>query len=209
MASLRLGSAGDFGCHILDPVFKALKLTAPLELTASAPALLPETWTDRAEVRYKFPATEFTTGPTINVTWYDAVDLKLPREKFTHLPADFKLPTNGSILIGEKGSILIPHWAPPTFFATDGSTPGGLPKLESVDHYVQFADACRGQAQTTSAFDYAGPLTETVLLGTVAIRVPEKLLVWNSETMRITNMPAVEQWLSKPYRNGWEPKWIA
>ncbi|MCC6511747.1 MAG: gfo/Idh/MocA family oxidoreductase, partial [Pirellulaceae bacterium] len=63
--------------------------------------------------------------------------------------------------------------------------------------------------ETTSHFDYSGPLTETVLLGTVAIRVPGKLLMWNSDTMRFTNMPAAEQWLNKPYRSGWEPTWIA
>ena len=203
------GQLGDFGCHILDPVFKALKLTAPLELTATAPKLLAESWTDRAEVRYKFPATEYTVGPTIPVTWYDAVGAAPPRERFKHLPADFKLPTSGSILVGDKGSLVIPHWAPPKLFPVDAVAKDSLPKMESVDHYVQFADACRGQGQTTSSFDYSGPLTETVLLGTVAIRVPEKLLVWNSDTMRITNMPAAEQWLTKPYRSGWEPKWIA
>ncbi len=201
------GQIGDFGCHILDPVFKALKLTAPLELTASAPALLAETWTDRAEVRYKFPATEYTVGPTIPVTWYDAVGAAPPREKLTHIPADFKLPGSGSVLVGEKGSMVIPHHAQPKLFPLDAFESDKLPKIESVDHYVQFADACRGQGQTTSAFDYSGPLTETVLLGTVAIRVPEKLLTWNSETLRITNMPAAEPWLTKPYRKGWEPQW--
>ena len=203
------GQLGDFGCHILDPVFKALKLTAPLELTASAPQLLPESWTDRAEVRYKFPATEYTVGPTINVTWYDAVGVTPPRENLKHLPADFKLPVSGSVLVGETGSLVIPHWAAPKLFTQDGQLKDSLPKVESVDHYVQFADACRGEGQTTSLFEYAGPLTETVLLGTVAIRVPEKLLKWNSETMRVTNMPAADQWLTKPYRTGWEPKWLA
>ncbi len=203
------GQLGDFGCHILDPVFKALKLNAPLELTASAPALLPESWTDRAEVRYKFAGTEYTQAPSINLTWYDAVGVTPPRDKFKHLPADFKLPAAGSVLIGEKGSLVIPHWAAPKLFTVDGQLKEGLPKEASVDHYVQFADACRGQTQTTSAFDYSGPLTEAVLLGCIAIRVPEKLLVWNSETLRFTNMPAADQWLSKPYRTGWEPHWIA
>lgn len=202
------GQLGDFGCHILDPVFKALKLTAPLEITATAPQLKAESWTDRAEVRYKFPATDYTAGPSLSVTWYDAAGVTPPREKLTHLPADFKLPGAGSVLVGEKGSLVIPHWATPKLFPADTFPADSLRKEESVDHYVQFADACRGQGSTTSAFDYAGPLTETVLLGTVAIRVPEKLLAWNSETMRVTNMPAVDPWLTKPYRKGWEPVWI-
>ncbi len=203
------GQLGDFGCHILDPVFKSLKLTSPLEITATAPALKAETWTDRAQVRYKFPATEYTVGPTIAVTWYDEVGIKPPHEKLTHIPVDYKLPNAGSVLVGEKGSLVIPHVAAPKLFPVESFSEGKLPQVEGVDHYVQFADACRGVGSTTSSFDYSGPLTETVLLGTVAIRVPEKTLTWNAETMRFTNMPAAEQWLSKPYRNGWEPKWIA
>ena len=126
------GQLGDFGCHILDPVFKALKLTAPLELTASAPQLLAESWTDRAEVRYKFPATEYTVGPTIPVTWYDAVGAAPPRERFKHLPADFKLPVSGSVLVGDKGSLVIPHWAAPKLFPVDAVAKDSLPKIESV-----------------------------------------------------------------------------
>ena len=203
------GQLGDFGCHILDPVFKALQLTAPLELTASAPTLLAETWTDRAQVRYKFPGTAHTVQPSIDVTWYDAVGVKPPRDRLGPVPEDFPLPGAGSVLVGELGSLVIPHVAEPKLFLRDRATPSDLPKVEGVDHYVQFADACRGVGQTTSAFDFSGPLTETVLLGTVAIRVPEQKLVWNSETMRFTNMPAADQWLSKPYRKGWEPKWVS
>jgi predicted dehydrogenase len=203
------GQLGDFACHILDPVFKALKLTAPLEVTASAPALLAESWTDRAQVRYRFPATELTTGPSIKVTWYDAVGVQPPRDQLGQVPADFKLPQAGSVLIGEKGSLVIPHVAEPKFFPVDKSASQELPEVAGVDHYVQFADACRGEGATTSAFDYSGPLTETVLLGTVAIRVPEQTLAWSSETLRFTNMPAADQWLSKPYRAGWEPRWIS
>ena len=203
------GQLGDFACHILDPVFKALKLGAPTEVTASAPALLAESWTDRAQVRYSFPATEHTAGPTIKVTWYDAVGILPPRDQLGHVPADAKLPPAGSVLIGESGSLVIPHVAEPKLYPLDKFESQELPQLDGVDHYVQFADACRGEGQTTSAFDYSGPLTEAVLLGTVAIRVPEQKLTWNSETLRFTNMPAVQQWLSKPYRNGWEPQWIA
>ncbi|MGN6135868.1 MAG: Gfo/Idh/MocA family protein [Aureliella sp.] len=203
------GQLGDFGCHILDPVFKSLKLTAPLEVTASAPALLAETWTDRSQVRYRFPATEMTAGPSIKVTWYDAVGAQPPRDQLGDVPADAKLPGAGSVLVGEKGSLLIPHVAAPKLFPEEKFAGQDLTELPGVDHYVQFADACRGEGHTTSSFDYSGPLTETVLLGTVAIRLPEQTLAWSSETMRFTNLPAADQWLSKPYRSGWEPRWIS
>jgi hypothetical protein len=142
------------------------------------------------------------------VTWYDAVGVLPPRDGLGHVPTDYKLPGAGSVLIGEKGSLVIPHVGEPKLFPTENYKIDQLPKVEGVDHYVQWADACRGIGQTTSAFDYSGPLTETVLLGTVAIRFPEQKLQWNTQSMRIANFPAAETWLKKAYRKGWEPTWV-
>ncbi len=201
------GQLGDFGCHILDPVFKSLKLTAPTSLTAQAPAIMPESWTDRATVRYKFTGTEYTAEKTLPVTWYDAAGALPPRERLSDLPADFKLPSAGSVLIGEKGTLLIPHVAMPKIFPEAKFAADQLPIIEEVDHYTQWADACRGIGETTSHFDYAAPLTETVLLGTIGIRYPEQVLNWDSNSLKITNHEQAQQWLSKPYRKGWEPAW--
>lgn len=203
------GQIGDFACHILDPVFKALNLTAPLELSASAPSILAESWTDRAVVRYLFPGTQQTLGKTLPVTWYDAIGATPPMERLTGLPSDIKLPPAGSVLVGELGSLLIPHVAEPKLFPAEKYSQRELPKVEAVDHYVQWADACRGFGETTSAFDYSGPLTETALLGTIAIRYPEQKLAWDTQSLRITNHPAADKWLRKEYRAGWEPTWIS
>lgn len=202
------GQLGDFGCHILDPVFKSLKLGSPTALTATAPKLMPETWTDRATVRYDFPGTEYTFGPTIRVTWYDAVGASPNRELLSDIPAGYKLPGAGSVLVGEKGSLVIPHVAMPQLFPEEKFPVDTIPVVKEVDHYVQWADACRGVGQTTSHFDYAGPLTEAVLLGTIGIRFPEQELRWDSKALKITNHAKAQEWLSKPYRKGWEPTWI-
>ena len=77
------------------------------------------------------------------------------------------------MLVGEKGSLVIPHVAMPKLFPEEKFPAGVLPVIEGVDHYTQWADACLGEGKTTSHFDYAGPLTETVLLGTIGIRFPE------------------------------------
>ena len=61
---------------------------------------------------------------------------------------------------------------------------------------------------TTSHFEYAGPLTETILLGTIAIRHPEKSLQWDSEQMKLSGSEGVSALLTKSYRKGWEPSWI-
>jgi predicted dehydrogenase len=203
------GQIGDFACHILDPVFKALNLSAPLELTASAPPILAESWTDRAQVRYVFPGTQHTLEKTIAVTWYDAIGAQPPLERLTGLPADMKLPGAGSVLVGQEGSLLIPHVAEPKLFPIEKFAEKELPQVGHVDHYVQWADACRGLGETTSAFDYSGPLTETALLGTIAIRFPEQKLLWDTKSLKISNDPQAEKWLSKPYRSGWEPAWIS
>ncbi|EKJ98768.1 oxidoreductase, Gfo/Idh/MocA family [Rhodopirellula baltica SH28] len=202
------GQLGDFGCHILDPVFKALQIESPTKLTAEAPELMPETWTDRSTVRYEFPGTKYTAESTLPVTWYDAVGVSPPRERLGHIPVDAKLPGAGSVLVGEKGSLVIPHVAMPQLYMADQTLAEDLPVVSSVDHYTQWADACRGAAETTSHFDYAGPLTEAVLLGTIGIRFPGQELHWDTDSMQITNHAEAQRWITKPYRKGWEPAWV-
>ncbi len=200
------GQLGDFGCHILDPVFKALKLTSPLSVKGAAPPLHPESWTDRATVKYRFRPTEWTSGE-LDLTWYDAIGITPPRASFKDLPDDFQFPAAGSLLIGEKGSLLIPHVAMPKLFPLDKYPSKEQEILPEVNHYIQWADACRGLGATTSHFDYAGPLTETVLLGTIAIRFPETELLWDHDRGTITNHSSAQAWTSKKYRKGWEPAW--
>lgn len=202
------GQLGDFGCHILDPAFKSLKLRPPTRLTVQAPELLPKTWTDRCTVYYEFPGTEYTQGATLPVTWYDAVGATPPRESLGDIPADYQLPAAGSVLVGDKGSMVLPHVAMPQLFPEEKFPARELPVIEGVDHYTQWADACLGNAQTTSHFDYAGPLTEAVLLGTIGIRFPEQELTWDAEALKITNHPPANEWLTKAYRKGWEPAWV-
>lgn len=202
------GQLGDFGCHILDPVFKALELTAPTQIIADAPPIKPETWTDRATVRYTFPGTLRTANETLQVTWYDGDGVRPPRETLGDVPQSFELPTAGSVLVGEKGTLVIPHVAMPKLFPEDAYPADKVPQVDGVDHYVQWADACRGTGQTTSAFDYSGPLTETVLLGTVAIRLPGAPLQWDAANLQIPNSAAGQQLLTKTYAPGWEPAWV-
>lgn len=201
------GQLGDFGCHILDPVFKSLKLTAPSSLTVSAPPLMPDSWTDSATVKYHFPGTEYTAAKSLRLTWYDSVGALPPRELLADIPTDAKLPGAGSALVGELGTLVIPHVAMPKLYPVEKFPEGAMEVVKEVDHYVQWADACRGEGETTSHFDYAGTLTEAVLLGTVGIRFPETELQWDTASLRITNHAQAQQWVSKPYRKGWEPAW--
>ena len=197
------GQLGDFGCHILDPVFMALELTAPLSIEASAPPINTEVWTDSAQVRYVFPGTRRTAGKTIPVTWIDGPGHK-PVTQLKGVIDASQLPGSGSVLVGEKGALLIPHVGQPKLLPEDRFADAEYPQLDRQSHYILWADACRGEGQTNSHFGYAGNLTETILLGTIAIRLPETKLTWDAPSMRLTGHPKAAGMLTRRYRRGWE-----
>jgi hypothetical protein len=76
------------------------------------------------------------------------------------------------------------------------------PQVTAANHWEQFVEACLGHGQTTAHFDYAGPLTEAVLLGGVASRFPKRTLKWNAKQMRF-NVRAANQFIRREYRPGW------
>jgi len=202
------GQLGDFGCHILDPVFLALGLTAPLTVRAESSPLNREVWYTWSVVSYEFPGTDLTADKTLRLTWYDGAGKLPPPEKLGPL-GDGKWPAAGSLLIGEKGSLLVPHVAPPRLLPAASFADVVTEPVRGINHYTAWADACRGEGTTVSHFEYAGPLTETVLLGTVAIRVPGETLRWDPVALRVTNSPAADALIKKTYRKGWEPTWVS
>jgi hypothetical protein len=121
-----------------------------------------------------------------------------------------KLPGSGSILIGEKASLLLPHGgvSPPVVLVDGKPADVKLEPVPAVDHYGTWVEACRGSGKAASNFSYAGPLTETVLLGSVAIRTPGETLTWDAAGLAIPNNKSAHSLLRKEYRKGWEPKWV-
>jgi hypothetical protein len=129
-------------------------------------------------VTYQFPGTAYTTD-TLKWVWYDGEgapkkhrDLKLPNGE--------ELPNQGAMFIGEKGRLLVPHWAFPKLIVGKQYEKVDYPELEEVDHYHQFVDACMGKTETSAPFSYAARLTEAILLGVVANRFPNKKLHWDN-----------------------------
>jgi predicted dehydrogenase len=198
------GTFGDMGCHIYDPVFKALSLTAPLTVRSNGPTPSKWNWANNAMIEYVFPGTAFTDGKTVKVTWYDG-DQRPPKE-VKALIEDDNLPDQGSIFIGTKGVLLLPHIASPQLYPDAKFKDFKRPQIESHDHYIQFADACRGNGKTSAGFDYSGPLTESVLLGGVATRFPQTTLKWNAAKVQFDNEAQANQYLRRTYRKGWEIK---
>ena len=194
---------GDMGCHIYDPVFGALALTAPVAVRSEGPAPGPQNWSTDAIVHYTFPATPYTDGKTVKVTWYDG-DAKPPQEIQAVL-GERKLPDQGSIFIGTKGQMLLEHVAKPILLPEKQYEGFEMPKIDSVSHYHEFVDAVMGKGKTSTSFDYSGPLTEAVLLGPLATRFPNTTLEWNAKKMKFDHADA-NQWVKRTYRKGWEVK---
>ena len=102
------GTFGDMGCHIFDPVFKALELTSPLTLLSTGPAPSAHNWANNAVVHLTFPQTRQTVGPVVPITWYDG-DQRPAAEITSKWLGSQPLPDQGSLFIGEKGAMLLPH----------------------------------------------------------------------------------------------------
>ncbi|HEY1496867.1 MAG TPA: Gfo/Idh/MocA family oxidoreductase [Candidatus Solibacter sp.] len=195
---------GDMGCHILDPVFSALALSAPISVRSEGPAPNKESWALDSVIHYVFPATKFTEGKTVPLTWYDG-DARPPQE-VQALAGGRKLPGQGSLFIGTKGLMLLPHVGMPVLLPEEQYRGYEMPVLEVVSHYNQFVDAVLGNGKTTAGFDYSGPLTEAVLLGPLATRIPKTTLAWNSAKLKFTNSPEANQYIRTSYRDGWKVK---
>ncbi len=198
---------GDMGCHIYDPVFDALQLTAPLTVRSEGPAPSQQSWAINAVIHYVFPGTRFTEGKTVAVTWYDGDER--PPQEVKALIGSRRLPGQGSIFIGTKGVMLLPHIAMPVLLPEAQFKDYPMPTLEPVDHYHQFADAVLGKTKASTSFDYSGPLTEAVLLGPVATRFPKTTLEWNAGKMKFKNSPEATRFVRRTYREGWKIKGLS
>ncbi|HWR54504.1 MAG TPA: Gfo/Idh/MocA family oxidoreductase [Bryobacteraceae bacterium] len=198
------GTFGDMGCHIYDPVFDALQLTAPLSVRSEGPAPTEHNWAVNAVIRYVFPGTPFTAEKTVNVTWYDG-DERPPAE-VKALIGNVRMPGQGSIFIGTNGVMLLPHIGKPVLLPQEQFKDFSVPVLEPANHYFQFVDAVLGTAKASTAFDYSAPLTEVVLLGPVATRFPKTTLEWNAAKMKFENVREANRYIRRKYRSGWKFK---
>jgi predicted dehydrogenase len=195
------GTFGDMGCHIYDPVFKALALTAPLSVRSEGAAPNNHSWATDAVVRYLFPGTEFTAFNRINVTWYDGDQRPSPE---IVEQAGGRLPDQGSVFVGTDGVMVLPHVGKPKLLPEEEYEDFTMPIVTGANHWHQFVDAILGKEKTQANFDYAGPLTEAVLLGSVASRFPKTTLDWDAKKMKFTNVKEANQFVRRKYRKGWE-----
>lgn len=200
------GALGDMGCHIFDAPFWALKLGYPTTVEASFTPVNAETAPLAATVHYTFPERE--GRPEVRLTWYDGgLRPRRPPELEDGRPMGNK---NGGILfVGEKGTILAsdenaqdPRLIPETRMREYKQPAKTIPRVQGT-HEQDWIRACKGGTPAGSNFEYAGPLSEVVLLGNLAIRTGQKLH-WDGPNMKATNVPDAEQYIRGEHRKGWE-----
>ncbi|HEY2081653.1 MAG TPA: Gfo/Idh/MocA family oxidoreductase [Verrucomicrobiae bacterium] len=206
------GWSGDIGCHIFDAPWKGLGLTAPKSVVAevqdswrNSPARRGDTWPQTDHITWIFPGNESSGGKDLTVEWFDG-------EKFP--PADAQAiakalgfdeyPAEASLVIGTEGALLLPHQSAPQLYPKEKFKSVVRPQLKGPSHYHRFVNACLGGDATNSPFEKTGPMSEAIILGTVAIRVPGTVLEWDAARARITNSAEADRLLRRTYRKGWE-----
>lgn len=201
------GTFGDMGCHIFDPVFAALALTAPISIRSEGPAPNQWNWSINSIIHYEFPGTQYTEAKTVPITWYDGDER--PSKDVQAVLGNTPMPDQGSIFLGTKGVMLLPHIAVPKLLPEAEFKEYKFPKVQGESHNTQFINAVAGNGKTSTPFDYSGPLTESVLLGGVATRFPKTTLQWDAAKLQFTNCPEANPILRRTYRAGWEIKGLS
>lgn len=206
------GWSGDIGCHIFDAVWKGLGLTAPLTVRAEvqeswrqSPARRADTWPQMNHITWTFPGNALTAGKELTVEWYDG-DKYPPAEVQALARADgFKeYPGEAAMILGTEGALLLPHTSGARLLPREKFAARARTTFEPRNHYHHFVDGCLSGQLPESHFGQSGPMAEAIILGTVAIRVPDTTLQWDPAGLRIPNSAEANRLLRRTYRAGWE-----
>jgi predicted dehydrogenase len=200
------GALGDMGAHIMDQPFWALKLKSPVSVQASS-TVFSKDYAPAAEVvTYEFAAREGM--PPVTMTWWDG-GLMPPRPPELEQGRMVGDDGGGVFFRGDKGLLMC---------GTYGENPRLVPESRMQDFQrpdktiprspgirLEWFEAIKKGAKSTTDFAYSGALTETMLLANVAVRLKDKnmKLLWNGDKMEFTNLPEANELLHFPYRPGW------
>ena len=226
--SFGTGALGDMGCHIIDPAFKTAGLGYASEVECSVVDLYEQMWTPTyhpdsfpasSTLKFKFPGKN--GKPDVYLHWMDG---GLVPDRPAELGPDDPMGGDGggAIIVGTKGKMMC---------ETYGGNATLLPKSRSAEvntapvvkrvpegHYLQWVNACMagyGKNELSSSFEYAGPLTETILMGNLALRswnikddkgkfTGRKKLLWDAQNMKVTNYDEANQYVKRTYRDGYK-----
>ena len=227
------GALGDMACHIMDPIYRILPILYPDSVECSVATLWREMWNDTQNpdacpassiIHLNYPRTDGKGN--IKVSWFDGG--LLPQRPDELLPDEaFGNWDGGVLFVGTKGKLLLDCYGDnprllPTKLMKEKTMPKETIKRVPEGHYLQWVNACiagYGNAKTSSPFEYAGPFTESILIGNLALRsflmknpklkgwddkwLGRKKLLWDSKNMKVTNFDEANQFVKREYRDGW------
>lgn len=230
---------GDMGCHLIDATWRALDLGAPKSVVAevdwvwkegatwkaldakgtrpmgaevealkkSVAERQKENWPLSDHVTWTFPGGPRVDGAEMVIEWFDGEFL--PPEDVRTLEPGGTFFAEGTLVVGTEGAILQRTGGAPMLLPREKFQAHPKPDLPPRDHYEHFVDACLGKAETESHFAQTGPMTEAILLASIALRHPGQRLDWEPAAMKIPSFPEAERFLRRSYRDGWKVEGVA
>jgi predicted dehydrogenase len=208
------GAVGDMGCYSFDTLFRVLRLETPTSVEAcpckeyslvravTTLKVNNETFPHASIIRYHFPARG--DMPPVTITWYDGGMLP-PRPEEMETQQD--LDDEGMLFVGDKGKILCgfnganPRLIPDTKMKAFQQPPKTFPR--SVGHNQEWIDACKGGKPGGANFEFEARVTETLLLGNVAMCAGKKMIRWDGKNLKSPDLTDSEKYINPPYREGW------
>jgi predicted dehydrogenase len=222
------GALGDMACHTTNMPVMALKLWDPVAVTAvKNPGIFEgETYPASSALLFEFPEREGL--PACKFHWYDGGELP-PEDLIKKLPERFQervaqqreggRKTSGAVVVGSKGMVFSPddygarfYLLPEEDFSDYKNPEQSLPRIpysggNDERQKWEFVSSIKGEYEPgpMSNFGYAGRLTETILVGNLALRAGEgKRIEWDAQKLSSPNVPEVNQFVGREYRKGWE-----
>ena len=203
------GTLGDMACHIFDPIFTAIQPGAVRSVVSYGEIPpTPDHFPYNAHIEWKLGGSRYTT-PELVIHWYHG-DTRPAEGTF---PKDAPVPGTGSLVMGENGILILPHWGIPFVFDKDGKRVEMLPPQEpSANHYHEWVNAAlkRTEGQCGAHFGYAAAMTEVILMGNIAMWNPNKTLLWDARREHFKGAGASDanKRLLPVYRDGWKIPFI-
>ena len=192
------GALGDIGCHCMNLPFAALDLRDPIAVQATTSGHNRDSFPSWSIVKYEFGARS-GRGP-VALSWYDGG--KVPPQD---IAGNLKLAPNGCLIVCDNATLYSAGEYGGEAVLVSGETMPTIEVEESPGHFAEFVDMINGTRRAGSNIaDYSGALTETVLLGNLAVWADGPRLEWDSRNMRVKGAPEYDALISPEPRYGWE-----
>ncbi len=221
------GALGDMACHIMDLGYWTMQTVAPQSVIAQQVGATDISPPINSKITWNFGPGQHSGKNGFKYFWYDGyVDARFDRaswklvknsDEYNHPDEDvlegMDFQQFGSVIVGERGKLFFNrgknNWVLKPSSIVDGFEwpEPSVPRAEDQNNYREWLDAIEGQiAEGQSNFALAGPMTETILLGVLAQRVPDTRLEWDAEKMEVRGRPELKNFIQRPYREGWDLK---